>query len=113
MEADITGSADTSLTKGIEGKVTPGKNGASLSISDDSTLVFLSDAAVNLGEQTGAEFEIIKNDRAELVAYFFVGNSMSSLVLNKDNGLAIWSEIRSTFPLYDAPTGSSSYLVCR
>ena len=100
METDLTASADTSLTDGIEGKVTAGKNGASLSIND-STLTFLSDAAAKSGETEGASFKIIRNDRAELVAYFFDGISMSSFVLNKDNGLAIWSKIRSTFRCTD------------
>jgi hypothetical protein len=113
METDLTASADRSLADGIEGKVTPGKNGVFLSITNDSTLTFLSDAAAKSGETDGAKFKIISDDRAELVAYFFDGVCLSSFVLNRDTGLAIWSKIRSTFPVYDAPTESSSYLVCR
>jgi hypothetical protein len=114
MESELTGSADKSLTGGIEGKVTPGQNGASISIRSASTLMFQSDAGAKLGGPDGAAaFTIVSNDTTQVVAYYFDGRSMSSLVVNKANGLAIWSKIRSTFPVYDAPTGGSSYFVCR
>lgn len=112
METDLTASRDATLVNGIEGKVSSGQNGVSLSITNDSTVEFLSDAGAKAGGGS-ATFQIVRNDAAQLAAYFFDGQSMSSLVLNKDNGLAIWSKIRSTFPIYDAPTGSSSFLVCR
>ena len=56
----------------------------------------------NLGEQAGAAFEIIKNDPAELVAYFFDGNSMSSFVLNKENGLTAKAGEGIRMPLREA-----------
>jgi hypothetical protein len=111
METGLTASRDATLVNGIEGKVSPGQNGATLSIRSDSTLEFMSDAGAKVGGGA-ATFRTVRNDAAQLVAYFFDGQSMSSLVLNKDNGLAIWSKIRSTFPVYDAPTGSSSFMVC-
>lgn len=112
METDLTASRDATLANGIEGKVSSGQNGVSISIKNDSTVEFLSDAGAKAGGGA-ATFQIVKNDASQLAAYFFDGQSMSSLVLNKENGLAIWSKIRSTFPVYDAPTGSSSFLVCR
>lgn len=112
MEADLTGSRDRALTEGVEGKVTAGRNNASISIQD-ATLVFLSESGFAAGTTRGAEFEIIKNNDLELVAFLFDGTSMNSFTLNKTNGLAIWSKIRSDFPGYDAPTGSESYLVCQ
>ena len=112
METDVTASTDPSLTNGIEGRVTPGQNGATLTIESSSRLTFQSDAAAKINA-AGAPFTIIRDDTKQLAAYFFDGASMNSLVLNKTSGLAIWPKIRSTFPMYDAPTGSSSYLVCR
>jgi len=112
MEANIDGSADSSLTSGIEGKVTSGQNGATLTIGNDATVRLLSDAGARVGG-TAATFNVIINDSTQLVASFFDGQSMNSLVINKSNGLAIWSKIRSTFPVYDAPTGSASYMACR
>lgn len=113
MEADLTGSRDGALTKGLEGKVTAGQNKVSVSIENSTTLLFLSEAGFAAGTTRGAEFKIIANNDSELVAYFFDGASMNSFALNKTNGLAIWSKIRSSFPVYDAPTGSESYLVCQ
>ena len=112
METDLTASRDATLVNGIEGKVSSGQDGVSLSIKNGSTVEFLSGAGAKAGGGA-ATFQIVRNDAAQMAAYFFDGQSMSSLVLNKDNGLAIWSKIRSTFPIYDAPTGSSSFLVCR
>lgn len=42
METDLTASPDRALTNGIEGRVTPGRNGISLMIKDASTLTFVS-----------------------------------------------------------------------
>jgi hypothetical protein len=113
MEADLTGSRDGALTKGLEGKVTAGQNKVYVSIADAATLLFLSEAGFAAGTTRGAEFKIIANNDSELVAYLFDGASINSFTLNKTNGLAIWSKIRSTFPVYDAPTGSESHLVCQ
>ena len=111
VDTDITGSNNPALTDGIEGKVVLGREGVRL-FMDDSTLVFLSEAAADTGDLDGMKFTILANDSLQIVAYFYNGTSMNSFVLNKRNGLAIWSKIRPTFPVYDAPTGGVSYLQC-
>ena len=113
MEADLTGSPDTSLTKGIEGKITSGQNGVTVTIGNDGTVRFASDAAAQVDATTASTFTVVANNKSQLVASLFDGQSMNSLVINKASGLAIWSKTRSTFPLYDAPTASASYMVCR
>jgi hypothetical protein len=113
MESDMTGSYDTSLTKGLEGKVSTGLNAVSIEIEGASTLVFLSEAGFAAGTARGPSFEILQNTQDQLAATFFDGNSVNTFVLNKTNGLAIWSKIRPTFPGYEAPTGAQSYMMCR
>jgi len=112
LDTDISGSRDKSLTNGIEGKVVPGQDSVIVSVRG-SVLTFMSGAAQGSGVVRGDDFTILKDSESELVAYLFNGASMNSFVLNKTNGLAIWSKIRSTFPVYDAPTGAASYLQCR
>jgi len=90
-----------------------GTNKVSLQIKDEKTLSFLSGASFNAGDVGGVDFSIVKNDDKELVAAMWNGTSMNTVVLNKKNGLAIWSKSRSDFPTYDAPSADLSYLICR
>ena len=109
----MTGSYDLALTRGLEGKITKGENDASVSIENASLLRFLSGPAFSAGIARGSPFEIVVNTQDQLVANYFNGDSMNTFVLNKRNGLAIWSKVRATFPVYDAPTGGQSYLICQ
>lgn len=83
-----------------------------MQIKDEKTLSFLSGASFDTGVVDGVDFSIIKNDDRELAAILWNGNSINSLVLNKTNGLAIWSKSRSDFPGYGAPSTNLSYLRC-
>jgi hypothetical protein len=76
-------------------------------------LAFLSQAGFAAGTARGPSFEILENTPDQLAASFFDGSSVNAFVLNKKNGLAIWSKVRPTFPVYNAPTGSQSYLKCQ
>jgi len=113
MESEMTGSYDTTLTKGLEGRVSAGVNSVSIEIEDSRTLAFLSQAAFSAGTARGSSFEIVQDTQDQLVASFFNGSSVNTFVLNKSNGLAIWSKVRATFPVYGAPTGSQTYLICQ
>lgn len=113
IDGDFTGSADKHLTSGIEATVGKGINKASLQIKDQQTLLFLSGASLNTGGEGGVDFSIIKNDDNELIATMWNDSSLNSIVVNKINGLAIWSKIRSDFPGYHAPVANLSYLICR
>ena len=101
------------LTNGIEATVGKGTNKVSLQIKDEKTLSFLSGASFDAGVVAGVDFSIVKNDDKELVAAMWDGSSMNNVVLNKKNGLAIWSKSRSEFLGYDAPFTDLSYLICR
>ncbi len=113
LETDVTGSRDKFLTNGIEAKVSHGANDISIVLKEPTSITFISEAARKSGVDRGDDFTVVRNDDSQLVAYLFNGTSLNSFVLNKTNGLAIWSKIRSTFPVYDAPTGGTSYLLCR
>lgn len=112
LETDVTGSTDAQRPRSLEGKIGPGSDDISVSIERPDTLSFLSGAAFAAGTTRGSEFAIQSNTRTELVASHFDGQSSNSFVLNKSNGLAIWSKVRSTFVGYGAPTGASTYLSC-
>jgi len=113
IDSDITGSPLKSLTYGIEATVGKGVNKVSLQIKDEKTLSFLSGASFDTGETEGVDFSIVKNDNKELVAAMWNGTSMNTVVLDKKNGLAIWTKSRSDFPVYGAPSVDLSYLICR
>lgn len=113
IDSSITGSPDEYLTNGVEAAVGKGTNKVSLQVKDEKTLSFLSGASFNAGDVGGVDFSIVKNDEKELVAAMWNDSSMNTIVLNKKNGLAIWSKSRSDFPAYDAPSADLSYLICR
>ena len=113
MEADLTSSYDPNLAKGLEGKLKAGANNVSVSIDAPQRMSFLSEAGFDAGVARGPEFQIVANTARELVASYFDGSSINTFVLNKSNGLAVWSKIRATFPVYDAPTGGQSFLACQ
>lgn len=113
IDYSVTGSKEAYLTNGIESSIEKGTNKASLQIKDDKTVTFLSGASFNAGDIGGVDFTIVKNDDKELVAAMWNDNSMNTIVINKSNGLAAWSKIRSEFPGYGAPTSDSSYMICK
>ena len=113
IDSNITGSPVEYLTDGIEATVGKGTNKVSLQIKDEKILSFLSGASFEAGDVGGVDFSIIKNDDKELIAAMWNNSSMNTVVLNKENGLAIWSKSRSDFPTYGAPSGDLSYLICR
>jgi hypothetical protein len=113
IDSSVIGSPVEYLTNGIEATIGKGTNKVSLQIKDEKTLSFLSGASFNAGVVGGVDFSIVKNDDKELVAAMWNGTSMNTLVLNKKNGLAIWSKSRSDFLNYNAPSSNLSYLICR
>ena len=113
LESDLTASYDTSLTKGLEGNVSAGQNAVSIEIDGPKTLAFLSQAGFAAGTARGPSFDIVQNTQDQLMATFFDGSSLNTFVLNKTNGLAIWSKVRPTFPGYEAPTAAQSYMICQ
>jgi hypothetical protein len=84
-----------------------------MSIKDEKTLVLQTGANVSAGFTEGDNFAIVQNDKNKLMAVWFNENVISTVVLNKDNGLAVWLKGNPNFITYDAPYGSMIYMVCR
>jgi hypothetical protein len=113
LSSDIIGSPEEYLTNGIEGTIKKGTDNIAMSIKDPENLTFITGASVGVGVTEGETFSILKNDNEKLVAFWSNDNVVSTVVLNKNNGLGIWSKGNSDFLLYDAPYGSIVYMICR
>lgn len=100
-------------TSDIEGAVSEGTDKVAMSIKDEKTLVFQTGASVSAGIAEGDNMAIIQNDKNKLMAVWFNENVTSTIVLNKNNGLAVWLKGNPSFPIYDAPFGNIVYMVCR
>ena len=113
LSANIIGSPEEYLTNGIEGNVAKGTDKVAMNIKDAQTLNFLTGASVGIGTSEGDNFTIVVNNAQKLMAVWFNENFISTVVLNKTNGLAVWLKGNPDFPTYGAPHGSVIYMVCR
>lgn len=113
LSSNIIGSPEEYLTNGIEGSVDKGTDKVAMSIKDEQTLILQTGANVSAGFTEGDSFVIVQNDKNKLMAVWFNENVISTVVLNKDNGLAVWLKGNPSFITYDAPYGSMVYMVCR
>ena len=112
MYSGIFANSNQYLIGGIEGEITKGTDKVSMKIINQKTLEFMTVASIKIGMTKGDEFLIINNDREKLQAVWFNDLAISSIVLNKKNGLAVWLK-GSQNPLYDAPNGQVIYLTCK
>ena len=113
VSADIIGSPEEYLTNGIEGSVRKGTDRIAMNIKDEKTLNFLTGASVQIGTSEGDNFSIIQNNDQKLMAVWFNENVISTVILNKENGLGVWLKGDPDFFTYSAPHGSVMYMVCR
>lgn len=119
MSATLIGSEAEYLTNGIEGEVERGTDKIAMKIKDAQTLEFLTVASLEIGVTEGSKFVIVQNDREKLIAAYFNESDpipgIDTLVLNKKNGLALWTKAKPEFlgSIYGAPGGMVFYLICR
>jgi len=113
LSSNLIGSPEEYLTNGIEGSVNKGTDKVAMSIKDEETLVLQTSASVSAGFTEGDDFIIVQNDKNKLMAVWFNEKAISTVVLNKDNGLAVLLKGNSSFFTYEAPYGSMIYMVCR
>lgn len=113
VSADIIGSPEEYLTNGVEGSVQKGTDKIAMNIKDEKTLNFLTGASIQAGTSEGDNFAIVQNDNQKLMAVWFNENVISTVVLNKTNGLGVWLKGNPDFITYGAPHGSVIYMVCR
>lgn len=113
LSASIIGSPEEYLTNGIEGSVQKGTDKVAMNIKDSETLSLLTAASIEAGTTEGDNFKIVQNNDQKLMAFWFNENVISTVVINKNNGLAIWLKGNPDFILYGAPHGQVIYMVCR
>lgn len=113
ISADIIGSPEEYLTNGIEGSVRKGTDIIAMNIKNEQTLNFLTGASVRAGISEGDSFAIVQNNDQKLMAVWFSEDVISTVVLNKTNGLGLWLKGNPDFFTYDAPHGSVIYMICR
>jgi hypothetical protein len=112
VSANVIGSPEEYLTNGIEGSVEKGTDKIAMNIKDAQTLNFMTAASVRAGMSEGDNFAIVQNDDQKLIAVWFNENAISTVVLNKTNGLAVWLKGNPDYMLYGAPYGSAIYMIC-
>jgi hypothetical protein len=80
-------------------------------------LKFMTQASVGVGQTDAAEFQIMRNDEEVLVAISHslgaLGSTLNSLLINKKNGLAVWTKSRPFFIVDDEPDTQAHYLRCQ
>ena len=113
MYSGIFGDTEKYLANGIEGQIGRGIDKVAMTIKDPQTLHFITGASVGIGMSEGDNFVIVKNNAERLMAVGFGENAISTLVLNKKNGLTVWLKGNPSFLNNDIPNGQIIYLVCR
>lgn len=115
ISAYIIGSEVEYLTNGIEGMVEKGTDTVAMKVKDAQTLEFLTRASLEIGVTEGSQFSILQNNLEKLIAVYVDDKGVDTVVLNKKNGLAVWTKADSDFlgSLYGAPRGQVIYFACR
>ena len=104
-----------SIEKMVEGTTSIGTDDVALLIKDENTLVMTTAASIKIGVAEGDEMRILENDVNKLTAVWYgsdVNGVISSIALNKTNGLAVWSKANTDFALLGVPMGSVIYMTC-
>jgi hypothetical protein len=82
-----------------------------------SIMKLITTTSVNSGNATAAEFQVLRDDEENLVAILHdrgtLGSTLNSFVLNKRNGLAVWTKARPFFLFDPQPDMQAFYLQCR
>ena len=102
-------------SKVVEGDVSEGTDTVALQIKDENTLIMSTAASISAGMAEGDEMRILENDAQKLTAVWYgsdVNGVISGIVLNKTNGLAVWTKGNSDFALLGVPSGTINYLTC-
>jgi hypothetical protein len=112
----VTSIEPSSRTKRLEASSTVGKDKIAMQVQG-RTLRFMTRRSVESGIASPAEFQILQNDQESLVAIETgtgtLGSTVNSVVVNKRNGLAVWTKSRSSFLFDSEPDGQMLYLACR
>lgn len=109
----IVGNSAEYSTDGIEASASKGTDTVAMTIKDEKTLVLQTAVSVSLGSTEGDNFQIIQNSENKLMAIWFSENAISTVVLNKDSGLAAWLKGVPDPIMDDAPFVTVIYMACQ
>jgi len=109
MSANVVGD---SIEDVVNGEVAEGTDKVAMTIKDEKTLTFMTGASIEIGVTEGDDFAIVQNTNQQLMAVWFNENVVSSVVLNKKNGLAVWTKGNPDFITLGVPVGLVVYLSC-
>ncbi len=112
LSSTIIGNSGDIPINGIEASIEKGTDQIAMNIKDPETLIFQTGANISAGITDGDEFRIIQNDDTTLSAVWYNSNTVSTIVLNKSNGIAIWLRGTPTFITFDAPYANTIYMTC-
>jgi len=111
--ADVVGSPEEYLGNGIEGSVQESGDKIAMNIKNEETLNFLTITDVEAGTSEGEDWLILQNDNEKLMAVWYSERVISTLVINKTNGLGVWLKGNSDYFSWGSPSGFVAYLTCR
>ncbi len=98
----------------VVGELSPSEDRVAVKIIDPHTISFITAAAVEAGETSGDEWDIIKNTESVLVAQSAESHiGIDTIVVSKKTGLAVWQSIDAGMRLtYEVPHAQTVYLQC-
>ncbi len=107
---------NNAIEKGVYGELNKGTDKIAIEIEGDK-LYFLTRASVEVGTAKGEPWNIVKNSGDRVVALYNgldqMGTDINLFILNKKNGIAVWTKTNSDLFGTENPGAQSFYLVCR
>lgn len=107
---------NNALEKGVYGELNKGTDKVAIEVEGDK-LYFLTRASVEVGTARGEPWNIVKNSNDRIVALYNgldqMGTDVNLFILNKKNGIAVWTKTNSDLFGTENPGAQSFYLVCR
>jgi hypothetical protein len=113
LSSSILGSPAEYSINGIEASVSKGTDKVALVITDEKTLVLQTALNVSFGNIEGDSMQIIQNSDTKLMAVWYSDNAVSTIVLNRVTGLAVWVKGVGSSIMSDTPYATSNYMACR
>lgn len=107
---------DTVFEKGIFAEVNKGTDKIAIEVEEDK-MYFLTQASVGIGTARGEPWTVVRNTDHRIVAVYDgldeIGTDFNMFILNKTNGIAVWTKTHSDLFGTENPAAQSFYLVCR
>lgn len=107
---------DTVFEKGVFAEVYKGTDKIAIEVEEDK-MYFLTQASVGIGTAKGEAWVIVKNTEDRLIAIYNGLDERSGdfnlFIINKTNGIAVWTKTNSDLFGTNNPAVQSYYLICK